>query len=231
MPNSLVTFQPSDNFRYERKYLIPTTDEAWVAQSVLLNHGHFTRLYQPRSVYSIYFDTPGLDYYQLNVLGAYERKKVRLRWYQQGSSVSKPQIEVKYKQGEVNQKKVIALNENIQTLALSEIESMVQKQLATIVPEAPILKPTVSNRYFRDYFFSEKTNIRITVDSQISFFDKVIIDSTKSSLHFPHTILECKYDIAGDDALEKVLINLPFHATKSSKYVMGLQLAKPELIQ
>jgi hypothetical protein len=64
-----------ETLRYERKYFTLDYSAEDLEQFVLANPAVFRSQYYPRRVCSIYFDTPNLDYYALNVIGSADRKK------------------------------------------------------------------------------------------------------------------------------------------------------------
>src|SRR5438128_2681817 len=89
-----------DAFRYERKFVVPR--EAWsrVESAIRFNPAIFSKAFEPRTVNNLYLDSPALRHYFLNLAGAAERTKVRIRWY--GSlfgHVPRPVLEFKCKRG------------------------------------------------------------------------------------------------------------------------------------
>ncbi len=65
--------------RYERKYLIEKNNDFFFKNFLLRNN--FQYIYEKRKVNSIYFDTNDFKFFEENINGVSQRKKVRLRWY------------------------------------------------------------------------------------------------------------------------------------------------------
>ena len=71
----------AESYRYERKFLVPANSWATIEPGIKHNPGIFSSLYHPRTVNNIYLDSPALRLYFMNLEGAAERTKVRIRWY------------------------------------------------------------------------------------------------------------------------------------------------------
>ena len=90
----------ANNYRYERKFLISELTREEV-QSLIKSHTvMFREIYHPRYVNNIYFDTFDMGSYFDNVNGAFNRVKVRIRWYGDlFGPIKKPILEFKIKKG------------------------------------------------------------------------------------------------------------------------------------
>lgn len=219
------------HFRYERKYLTREYGHHQLEQQLLLQPAFFKPIYHQRKVISIYFDTPELDYYYLNVLGAFERKKVRVRWYEHDGHFSDLQIEVKIKAGELIKKLTIPIKKTISELFSDfssdfpqiELTQIVQNQLQNSLVEAVNIRPVMVNSYQRKYFFSQSTGMRVTIDSDLRFQLAAVWRQRQTEQKLDATILECKYSVQDDPRLTKIAQGLPLIVTKSSKYILGMQ--------
>ena len=86
-------------------------------------------------------------------------------------------------------------------------------------------KPVIFNRYKRKYFRSQDKKFRITLDSNLVFyqaeksFDAHSIPQKRSNAN----ILELKYSSQYDDLVSNISSFFPFRMTKSSKYVSGVE--------
>lgn len=180
----------SPSWRYERKYLsqVPVGQlRQALLQATPLCHA----LYQPRQVHSLYFDTPEWEYYQQNALGFTPRTKVRVRWYTQSDGAVTPlQLEIKHRQGEVQEKRVTQWNAQTQTLSLQELTVLVRDQLEHQLPEAGALQPVLSNTYQRQYWWCPSVSLRITIDNQVQFARPSQWPQPVPLAHLPATILE-----------------------------------------
>ena len=216
-------------FRYERKFLVPVESWSNVHACIRLNPGRFSGLYQPRTVNNIYLDAAGLPLYFMNLEGAADRTKVRIRWYGQlFGTHSRPVLEFKIKRGLLGKKasfplqpftfdSKFAVHTLRQALSDSELPSEVRHQLAH-------LEPTLVNRYHRAYFQSADTRYRITLDADLEFLR---VRSAHNLFlcqapRFPYRVLELKFDSnCWEDALA-IANALPYRVSRISKYVCGL---------
>ena len=69
--------------RYERKYKIRPIEELTYAN--FLKGLGFKELFKERLVNSLYYDDANFNLYQLSDIGLAERKKIRARYYGNGS--------------------------------------------------------------------------------------------------------------------------------------------------
>lgn len=212
------------HYRYERKYLSHDFSPEQLRNFLLISSDNFREIYYKRQVNSIYFDTPEREYFHANINGDQERRKVRVRWYGEQKFLKNLQLEIKTKSGEIMKKDIYPLGEISQPkFSLEEISEVVRTKLSQTYEEAQSLEPVLINSYKRTYFYSPSTKIRITLDEAMK---SQRIDHWQRNLKpesFDFCILECKYALADDVALEKIAQNLPLSVTKSSKYVMGMQ--------
>lgn len=216
-----------DGFRYERKYLTTNLSRYDLENFVRLHPAVFHGLYYPRQVSSIYFDTPDFDYFQQNLMGQGQRKKVRVRWYDPMEEGSHHLLEVKVRDGDVIQKIAQPMEQFTRETSLDEISRVVRSILASYIAEAGSLQPTLVNSYKRSYFSNAALGMRLTVDSDLQFSSPSDWQRQHVTNRLDATILECKYAVADDPKLVEVMNSIPLRVTKSSKYVMGVQLCHP----
>jgi len=216
-------------YRYERKFLVPAEFSSNVQACIRLNPGRFSSVFQPRPVNNIYLDSASLPLYFMNLEGAVERTKVRIRWYGDlFGALSQPVLEFKIKRGLLGTKQSFALkpftldstfaaHKLRQALLDSELPCAVRHQLAH-------LQPTLLNRYHRAYYRSADANYRITLDSDLEFLrvrpahNMFLCKSPK----FPCRVLELKFDNAHWEGAQEIANALPYRVTRMSKYVSGL---------
>lgn len=220
--------------RYERKFVVQDMHYHNVVQQVRHHKSAFSPLFQPRYINNIYFDTNDVDFYADNVSGKGSRKKVRIRWYGDVfGRASKPVLEFKMREGLLGNKLSFPLasfsidesftNDYIQDIfSKSELPDWVMMILR-------MLKPSLLNRYNRQYFISFNNNFRLTIDDELTYYG---VGSGLNNFLEKHTnddiIVELKYDNLHEGKESSYITNnLPFRLTKSSKYVDGFELTHP----
>jgi hypothetical protein len=218
-----------DTHRYERKFAIEGATLAEVEHHVRHHPALFFPEYAPRIVNNIYLDSPHLQNYWQNIDGHSRRAKLRVRWY--GAlfgPVPKPVLERKCKTGLLGTKQSAKLN------AFEFGERTSAQSVRQLLESSPLPEnfrhelrhnePSLVNRYRRLYFRSADRRVRLTIDSDLSFYRfHRHTNSFLTRVAAPHlVVLELKYaDAAGADAAN-VAGALPFRMTRMSKYVFGL---------
>jgi len=225
---------PSDpeGYRYERKFFISGLTKHEIELIVKLHPSMFSEIYDGRVINNIYLDSLKMKNYFDNVEGIKDRVKVRIRWYGDSSGViEKPVLELKIKNGMVGRKERFPLipftiDDHLQVCTLvdvfrrSEVPDALQLGLIS-------LKASLFNRYRRKYFQSADRKWRLTIDSEMEFYQ--IRTNINTFLHksvdLINTVVELKYDPKEDQYVEKISNHFPFRMTKSSKYVNGMERA------
>jgi SPX domain protein involved in polyphosphate accumulation len=217
------------SYRYERKFRVPLDSRSSVESGIKLNPALFSPLYQPRAVNNIYLDSPALHLYFLNLDGADERTKVRIRWY--GNllgSLSAPVLEFKFKRGLLGSKasfplKPFCLDNTFTSGVLQEVirESELPEHMRQLLCG---LEPALLNSYRRKYYRSADRRYRLTLDSGLEFFRLHHRHNAMlcKAAPCPFQVLELKYDEAHAADADEVAGALPFRLTKLSKYVLGV---------
>ena len=182
------------NNRLEKKFIYNIGDESY---KYFLISGMFKETYPKRVVNSIYFDT---DIYQDvwdNINGFGNRKKIRIRWYNELNN-SPVFIEEKKKIGFVTQKKIENLGnfKNFSDLTLFIKNEYYQK--SSLFKNKKInIKKALILQYERNYFELYNKKLRVTVDKKLKIFQK-----------FPNKFIEN----------DKLIIELKY-SVKNSSYV------------
>lgn len=220
------------HYRYERKYVNYDCSSAQLRNYLLLSNRGFQKIYYKRQVNSIYFDTPEFEYFEQNINGDQDRCKIRVRWYGQQALPEHAQLEIKIKCGEIMRKEVYPLDCKSSNLPIfiKNLTQLVQTQLRNKIEEASTLQPVIINSYQREYFYSPADKIRVTLDDEIKVQSIANLLSKRRPQTFDFNILECKYNLENDRALQAVTQTLPIQISKSSKYVMGIQQSYPNLV-
>ena len=68
-----------NNSRIEKKFVFGKYQNDFVEKILLINN--FSKVYPDRTISSIYLDTLNFDFVKDNINGISERKKIRVRWY------------------------------------------------------------------------------------------------------------------------------------------------------
>tara|TARA_B100000902_G_C26983493_1_gene751448 strand:+ start:84 stop:734 length:651 start_codon:yes stop_codon:yes gene_type:complete len=203
-----------NNQRLEKKFVYANGDESF---KFFLISGMFKEVYPKRVVNSIYFDT---DIYQDvwdNINGFGNRKKIRLRWYDNLNN-SEVFIEEKKKINFVTQKKVekIGVFKNFDDLA-NYIKSKDFEHINFILDKKINLKKTLFIQYRRNYYELPNKKLRLTVDNNLNIFQKY----PTQYLQLDKTIVELKYDLKNSAFVNSFIKNhnLDNRNQKFSKYV------------
>ena len=202
------------NNRLEKKFIYNIGDESY---KYFLISGMFRETYPKRVVNSIYFDT---DIYQDvwdNINGFGNRKKIRIRWYNELNN-SPVFIEEKKKIGFVTQKKIENLGnfKNFSDLTLFIKNEYYQK--SSLFKNKKInIKKALILQYERNYFELYNKKLRVTVDKKLKIFQKFpnkFIENDK-------LIIELKYSVKNSSYVNNFVKNnfLDNRNQKYSKYV------------
>lgn len=215
--------------RLERKFL--PAGAAWEAVlACLARHpALFREVYPPRHVNNLYWDTPDLRNFHEHVAGCAHRLKTRLRWYGPlRGEIAQPVFECKFKRGHVSGKwsRPLAAFEHNGSLPHSQLRA------ALAAAELPGLlrerlrgaRPVLVNRYRRRYFVSADGRLRLTLDTDLEFFDARAPAGTLRPLTVaaPPGILELKFSPEHAEAAAAAAQALPFRLVRCSKYILGV---------
>lgn len=224
-------YTPLQADRYERKCVVEALILPQVQALVRQHPKMFYAAYPPRYVNSLYLDTVEMDNYHDNVIGAPERRKVRLRWYGDPlGEITRPMLEVKIKQGLVGMKQAypladLRLDSHFCSQTLQQVAAR-SGLSAGICRDIRSLQPVLLNRYYRHYYVSRDGCFRVTLDSELVFykvngaFGNAFLHHQRSS---PQIIVEIKYARPYESTAERVISFFPFRVTRNSKYVQGIE--------
>lgn len=218
------------NFRYERKFTVPTIFSIKEIEQVIKKNTHlFREVFHLRQVNNIYFDTVGMNDYHDNVLGVSDRKKIRIRWY--GDTFGKirnPVLEIKIKKGLVGDKwsykmKSFTLDNNFTNEEIQNIFKNSELPLP-ILESVKMVVPTLLNSYLRKYYLTTNNKFRVTLDYNLLYYkiDKRFNNFNKKPKTDENKIVELKYALKDDTSSYMVSTQFPFRLNKNSKYVNGV---------
>jgi SPX domain protein involved in polyphosphate accumulation len=225
--NSAEQQKNKTDFRFEKKFVASVNDLMFI-ENYIQSRGA-SPIYQPRWINNIYTDFDDMRSLHENMDGLSDRVKTRFRWY--GETFGNIQItaEQKIKSDDVNRKNSIKLgtfnfsNNQETTQLFSEIsERLLENDQDGLFWNVIQQHPTLINRYHRSYFMSLDNQVRITIDTELQYYN---CQFETISQH-DHIIIELKSPsenlISGDF--------LPLQLNKSSKYVEGMISTDPEFI-
>ena len=224
-------FEESDlaTARYEMKFNAREAACQTVLNRLRVDSARFTSAYPPRVVNSLYFDTYDLDAFEENLSGASERCKLRLRWYGASLDVNSAVFEVKARRNRLGWKaqQAVSFSRPVTAMGftemLRELSQQLDASLALLLSRSPLAVQL--NRYHRHYFESADQRIRVTVDTQLAFYDQRfsnrLSDNRKSNA--PNIlVLEYKAAVDHHPDLAKAVARVPWPRSRNSKYVIGL---------
>jgi SPX domain protein involved in polyphosphate accumulation len=222
------------NGRYERKFFISELTMPEIEKIVKLNPLIFSEIFHKRRVNNIYLDSRDMENYIGNLVGNTERLKIRIRWYGRiFGLIQKPILELKIKKGEIGEKMSFPLKEFRLDKDLSI--DFLQKEIFAksnlpiwLVEKLKLFNLSLLNCYERKYFTSTDKKFRITLDNNLMFYEiKERNNSFKYRIEdIKNNILEVKYSQENDWKFSQITQDFPFRLTKSSKYIMGIEILK-----
>jgi hypothetical protein len=199
-----------------------------IVRSLILGHSWlFRTAFPPRQVNNIYFDTVDLDLRSDHIQGAYQRKKIRLRWYGSKWSFSSSQLEIKSKIANLGSKRTYPIMGELDLTKLNwrDMQSRVLSQLPLeIHPLLDFIRPILISIYQREYYVSADGLIRITLDTDAKAYSQSFGGNPNLTKLLPMRnvcILEIKAGANCNVEIAEVLAEFPQYACAFSKYLQG----------
>ena len=196
------------NFRFEDKLKLNCNKLLEFNEWILRNNIRET--FEPREIFSIYFDTKNLQTYHDSSEGLVPRSKFRLRTYNFKSLMENEfNIEIKksVNYGRLKSSKKLENTEN----ALS---------CGIYLNNYGFCYPKIIVKYERIYY--KLKNIRITLDKNIQFKNySKFLEEGKFNNTCNLVVAEIKY--SSKTELTDLFNKLPFEITRFSKYCIGLE--------
>ena len=207
--------------RFERKWIFKSENYLALINTLLRSDLFFTNQYPQRKVNSIYFDDTNFSSIRENLNGVSDKKKIRIRWYGIEKKLIKPQLEIKGKKGSETRKRNYSINElnNLKFSDLKNIEK-IKNLVNSKIKLKKIIYPVLSTHYDRQYFISNNSKIRATVDYNMQSVYLKNISQIKIVKNFSKVcILELKYPTRLDLYVRRKLKNITLRLSKNSKFV------------
>lgn len=221
--------QTDRQVRYEIKMTCEEVYLALVRSLILLHPGGFSEAYPPRQVNNIYLDTPTFDCLNAHLDGAAGRSKLRFRWYGSDYAAVRGILELKHKVGQVGWKEYspVAATFDLTAMAWDEWLDILHKHARDAAAHwlNQCDRPTLLNRYMREYYESADGKIRITLDYDQVAYEQVMYAWPNLTLPTPLggcTVVEIKASPDRYRQVSDVLSSLPLQVERNSKYVSGM---------
>ena len=148
-----------NNSRYEIKFPFHKFQNGQFFRFIN-SHINLSKIYEDRTVNSIYYDCYNGSSIKDNIIGLSEKNKFRLRWYENGSNISSCFIEIKKKYGRSGTKLIVPTNKNINQINLDKVFHLNQnyfddfnKKIIIDATKGKLLIPKIKISYLRKYRF------------------------------------------------------------------------------
>tara|TARA_B110000114_G_scaffold180745_1_gene217052 strand:+ start:384 stop:1070 length:687 start_codon:yes stop_codon:yes gene_type:complete len=204
------------NLRIEKKFIFGKYQNDFVEKLLLINN--FSKIYPDREISSIYLDTLNFDSARDNINGTNNRKKIRIRWY--NDDLEKVYLEEKNKRNFYVWKNILKMN-----ISSNKDNLLNNLKKSFYKPSNPsssnynynfILK----TNYKRNYWISNNKKIRATIDTEINASPAKDMNNV---IELPETILEFKFSPSSEiffrDFLSQKGLNI--RSKKYSKYIQS----------
>lgn len=199
--------------RIEKKFIYLNGD---ISYFYFLISGMFIKIFSERKVNSFYFDTVNYKDVWDNINGYSDRKKIRLRWYDDLKN-SEVFIEKKEKKNFITHKEVSKIGNFGNFDLLNKFITSQDFKKYELKYSNNNLKKTILVEYKRNYYELPNKKLRVTVDNNI----KIFYNYPLGFINLDKTIVELKYDLKNSSYVnlfvkENKLLN---RNRKFSKYV------------
>ena len=226
----MVQKQLNSNLRYERKYIVPNHLKDIYKICFLENSNLLKELFQPRLVYSIYYDTEDLFLANKNIEGDSKRYKIRTRFYN-NKNPDFVYLEIKSKNCEIGDKKVLKIKNynkliNKDLINLEKHTDFFSGNIS-LINKLNLLFPVLFVAYKRYYFTDLNKNIRVTFDENISYqnlrnYKLHLNDNSIYTSFDENCIIEIKYPVDKELRFDQIISHLDLRVQRNSKYINGL---------
>jgi len=201
--------------RVERKFVFENGFKSKNVIQSLQKNFSIKKIFNPRGINTIYFDTNKLDYLYDNLSGIKNRVKSRIRFYNENDQII---YEEKIKKNEIGLKrKDFIISECKKTLNYENALKNFKKS-SIYINSKYFLKETLFVKYNREYFTDIFGNF-ITHDTKIEFFD---VKFFKKPVLYKKSIIE--YKINEKNFERNLFYKFNIRYSRHSKYVVGMAL-------
>jgi hypothetical protein len=216
--------------RYEIKMVCQETYLPEIQSWIRLHPHCFVQAYPPRQVNNVYLDTFAVDDLNDHLSGVGERQKLRFRWYGHQDTEIQGILERKCKSGSLSWKeqcpipRAFDLSQTTWTDWMAQVRASSDREARLWLSRSD--RPTLLNRYWREYYVTFDGRIRLTVDSGMRVYDQTTHRRPNLDLYTPveeEVVLELKCDPSCYRTLSDILRSLPLRVGRNSKYVTGME--------
>jgi hypothetical protein len=211
--------------RYEIKFVLNELE--FIEVKYFLKYINSFKSYPQRNVSSLYYETYDYSTVKDNISGVSNRKKLRLRWYDDNT---RPKVEIKNKFSRVGNKKTFLIDlldkEAINTLSVRGLNQIIFNHLKKNHNETFLLNqfvPVLKVFYEREYYETNR-GLRITIDKNINFSQV----SPNQNIHFHKNIkfnkrvMELKFPVDLKSHVNDLIRNLNVTPKRNSKFLLGM---------
>jgi hypothetical protein len=213
--------------RIELKHLMRLRHLHRVEASLLASPLCFHESFPPRKINSLYFDTPDFKTVNESFSGSSNRAKHRFRWYGEVLKATTPTYEIKCKKGHLSWKSLTPLDFSIDTNAYDWDSALMDNSgvSASRIISLPGSRPVSIVSYYRRYYESAHSRVRVTLDNEISYLDQTTYFRPNFSLSRDSPeklVVEIKVSQKDSALLEELKKTLDFVPQRFSKYCESL---------
>lgn len=224
-------------YRHEEKYFIGQAEYAYLRTlfNTALRADTYGKNQGDYWIRSLYFDTAGnKDYYE-KVIGAKDRRKIRIRMYSTDSELVK--LEIKNRHDQYMLKETVSiLKEDAMALIQGNTEVLLNYSSQTagrvyFLLHQDYYKPTIIVDYEREAYTCPIEQIRLTFDKHIRTSDEYnrVFDKGLSTVNVfdeEKTVLEIKYDRMLPKWIRSILSTGIGERSSVSKYCLSREALK-----
>ncbi|MDJ0766754.1 MAG: polyphosphate polymerase domain-containing protein [Myxococcota bacterium] len=230
--------------RYELKYILPVKK----SEKIMVDLENFTDKdpfggSNGYPLVSLYYDSPGLDFFWAKVEGIKFRRKLRIRIYPKDpiQSTTTGMVEIKQRINRTVQKRRLKLllddtdrlcrGESLSHLELDGMDRQVASEVLYMV-DAMQLRPTCITAYHRKAFIGGRydAGLRITFDTNVRYrtYALTVNEAADNHLVLPldWCIMEVKVNDAVPDWVTSLLARHQCRLQRISKYCAGIAKAE-----
>ncbi len=219
------------NTRYELKLAFPRLAYSQLRGIVRSHARCFRTAFPTRQVNNIYFDTLDNDTYNDHLAGAPERRKFRLRWYGDHTQFNSATLEIKEKSSLIGWKETqtLTLDVDLSTITwLALRKQLLAKTTGQMADFLTVVQPVLINHYQRDYYVAADSDLRLTLDYDITAYNQEYSARPNLTRRTPSDdvmLVEIKSAVATGKQLGDVIAAFPQRTQAYSKYLTGRRTA------
>lgn len=222
--------------RRERKYTFGQNRIQEVRDELKNSKFAFSEVYQKRFVNSLYMDSNDFLNYDENLAGLSKRSKARIRWYSQTKfTKSKTEIEawfeLKSRNNQIGEKltKKFKIPSSLlmcdRGLLINFLYEVLPFEILRYIDHCSLF--TLGVTYQREYFQDFYNQLRITLDSNISYFEpkegKYFFPEKADLYDMEYCILELKHPLEFEENIYNTTLDvIEVSSGRHSKYSVGL---------